>query len=142
MREATILNQKGFQSVDEDPDLMAAYPPKPVDFNGEDICSLFQAGQNPSTLGRSLRKVLFGDDGLTMDMMGSKNSPGRKEAPADYNLLFESKNESIVFFCLVSYLIHCLVDFLPVAWRVVLLYFGLSSCSLYFKFKLVDQMFG
>ena len=62
-----------------------------------------------------------------MDMMGSEYSPGRKEAPADYTLLFESKKESIVFFCLVSYLIHCLVDFLPVAWRVVLLYFDLSS---------------
>ena len=109
---------------------MAAYPPKPVDLDGEDICSLFEAGQNPSTLGRSLRKVLFGDDGLTMHMMGSENSPGQKEAPTDYTLLFESKNESIVFFCLVICLINCLVDFLPVTWSVVLLYCGLSSCLL------------
>ena len=114
MREATILNQKGFQSIDEDRNLMAAYPPKHVEFNEEDFCSLFQAGQNPSNLGRSLRKVLFGDDGLTMDMMGSENPPGRKEAPADYTLLFESKNDSILFFCLVSYLINCRVDFLHV----------------------------
>ena len=93
---------------------MAAYPPKPVEFNGEDICSLFQAGQNPSTLGRSMRKVLFGEDGLTIYMMGSETSPGRKEAPTDYTLLFESNNTSIVFSCLVSCLINCLLDFLLV----------------------------
>ena len=109
---------------------MAAYPLKPVEFNGEDICSLFQAGQNPSTLGRSVRKVLFGEDGLTMHMMVSESSQGRKEAPTDYTPLFESKNESIVFSCLVSCLVNCLVDFLLVTWSVVLLYCDLSSCSL------------
>ena len=63
-------------------------------------------------------------------MMGSENLAGRKEAPADYTLLFESKNESIVFFCLVSCLVNCLVAFLPVTWSIVLLYCGLNSCSL------------
>ena len=56
MREATILNKKGFQSIDENPDLMAVYPPKPVEFNGEDICSLSQAGQNPLNSGANLEK--------------------------------------------------------------------------------------
>ena len=85
-----------------------------MEFKGEDICSLFQAGLNTSTLGRRLKKALFGEDDLTMHMVESENSPGRKEVPADCTLLFESKNESFVFFCLVDCLIDCLVDFLPV----------------------------
>ena len=107
---AQMLNQKGFQSVDEDPDLMPAYPPKLVEFNGEDICSLFQAGQKPSPLWRSLRKVLFGKDGLSIHMMGSKNSPGGKDCVG-------------VLCCL-----ECCV---------ALLWFEFKF-SPYFKFKLVD----
>ena len=83
--EIEKLQEHGFQSIDEYPHLLATYPTKRVDFNGEDLMKRYKTGPHPSTLGRNLRKDLFGLDGLTTDMIDSENSPIRKEA--DKNLV-------------------------------------------------------
>ena len=68
---------------------MEAYPCKQVEFNREDLCKTIRAGPHPSTLGRCLRKSLFGEDGLTKDMIESDNSPCRGEAEAGLAKLFD-----------------------------------------------------
>ena len=85
MTEIEQLQEHGFQSNDEYPHLLAAYTAKRADFNGEDLMKRYKTGPHPSTLGRNLRKDLFGWDGLTTDMIESENSTIRKEA--DKNLV-------------------------------------------------------
>ena len=75
MTEIEKLQENGFQSIDEYPHLLATYPTKRVDFNGEDLMKRYKTGPQD----------LFGLDGLTTDMIDSENSPIRKEA--DKNLV-------------------------------------------------------
>ena len=91
LREARSLTLKGFQSVDENPALLALYPTKSVENNGVDLNKSIKAGAYPSTLGRNLRRTLFGEDGLTEDMIESENSPNRKEAKTELCMLFRGK---------------------------------------------------
>ena len=61
-------SKKGFQSVDEFPDLLEAYPVKRVMYQVTILMEL-RADAHPSLLGRAPRKQIFGIDGLTDDMM-------------------------------------------------------------------------
>ena len=79
LREARPLTLKGFQSVDENPTLLALYPTKSVEHNRVHLNKSIKAGPHPSTLGRNLRRTLFGEDGLTEDMIESENSPIAKK---------------------------------------------------------------
>ena len=91
LREARSLTLKGFQSVDENPTLLALYPTKSVEHKGVDLNKSIKAGPHPSTLGRNLRRTLFGEDGLTEYMIESENSPNRKEAKTELCMLFRGK---------------------------------------------------
>ena len=91
MTENEKLQEHGFQSIDEYPHLLATYPTKRVDFNGEDLMKRYKTGPHPSTLGRNLRKDLSGLDGLTSDMMDSENSPIRKEADENLVRIFKGQ---------------------------------------------------
>ena len=89
LREARSLTLKGFQSVDENQTLLALYPTKSIELNGVDLNESIKAGPHPSTLSRHLRMTLFGEDGLTEDMIESENSPNRKEAKTELCMIFK-----------------------------------------------------
>ena len=80
IRELSVIQKRGFRSVDEKADLLNAYPIKPVMFNGVDLMTI-RADAHSSLLGRCLRKEIFGVDGLTDQMIDSANSRKRAEAP-------------------------------------------------------------
>ena len=88
IRELSVIQKRGFQSVDENADLLTAYPIKPVMFNGVDLMTI-RADAHPSLLGRSLRKEIFGVDGLTDQMIDSANSPKRAKAPKEKTAKFK-----------------------------------------------------
>ena len=88
MKELSLVQKQGFKSVDENPDLLKAYPIKSVMLKGVDLMT-FRADAHLSLLGRRLRKEIFGPDGLTVDMIDSANSPNRKEAPTELSLKFK-----------------------------------------------------
>ena len=75
--------------MDEDKSLLQAYPIHQVQFEGEDLMKTHQASSYPSQLGRTLRKTLFGIDGLVDEMMNSEGSYTRSEASTEKTLLFE-----------------------------------------------------
>ena len=91
LREARSLSLKGIQSVDENATLLALYPTKLVEHNGVDLNKSIKAGPHPSTLGRNLRRTLFGEDGLTKDMIENENSPNCKEAKSELCKIFRGK---------------------------------------------------
>ena len=66
-----------------------AYPVHRVDFEGEDLMKTHKANSHSSQLGRFLRRVLFGEDGLEEEMIDSTRSSKRFEAPRDKVVLFE-----------------------------------------------------
>ena len=68
---------------------MVAYPVHRVDFEGEDIMKAHKANAHPSQLGKFLRRVLFGEDGLVEEMIDSTRSAKRSEAPRDKVVLFQ-----------------------------------------------------
>ena len=80
--------KKGFQSVDEFPDLLEAYPVKRVMYQGTNLIEV-RADAHPSLLGWALRKEVLGIDGLTDDMIDSQNSPKRNEAVLDKTMKFK-----------------------------------------------------
>ena len=75
--------------MDEDKSLLQAYPIHQVQFEGEDLKKTHQASSYPSQLGRTLRRTLFGIDGLVDEMMKSEGSYTRSEASKEKTLLFE-----------------------------------------------------
>ena len=75
--------------MDEDKSLLQAYPIHQVQFEGEDLMKTHQAGPYPTQLGRTLRRTLFGIDGLVDEMMNSEGSYTRSEASTEKTLLFE-----------------------------------------------------
>ena len=90
------LQEHGFQSIDEYPHLLATYPTKRADFNGEDLMQRYKIhqpseGPHPSTFGRNLRKDLFGLDGLTTGMVDSENCSIRKEAQSILVRIFKGQ---------------------------------------------------
>ena len=78
----------GFQSVDEFPDLLEAYPEKRVMYHGTNLMEM-RADSHPSLLGWALRKEVFGIDGLTGEMIDSQNSPKRNDAVLDKTMKFK-----------------------------------------------------
>ena len=75
--------------MDEDKSLLQAYPIHQVQFEGEDLMKTHQASSYPSQLGRTLRRTLFGIDGLVDEIMNSEGSYTRSEASKEKTLLFE-----------------------------------------------------
>ena len=104
LREARSLTLKGFQSVDENATLLALYPNKLVEHNGFDLNNSIKDGPHPSTLGRNLRRTLFGEDGLTEDLIESGNSPNCKEAKTELCIIFRGKGfVPLNFFTLIQF---------------------------------------
>ena len=56
MTEVEKLQEHGFQSIDEYPHLLATYPTKRVDFNGEDLMKRYKTGPHPSNPRKKLAK--------------------------------------------------------------------------------------
>ena len=75
--------------MDEDKSLLQAYPIHQVQFEGEDLMKTHQASSYPSQLGRTLRRTLFGIDGLVDEMMNSEGSLNRSEESREKTLLFD-----------------------------------------------------
>ena len=71
--------------MDEDKSLLQAYSIHQVQFEGEDLMKTHQASSYPSQLGRTLRRTLFGIDGLVDEMMNSEGSYTRSEASKEKN---------------------------------------------------------
>ena len=92
--QMSVIQKRGFQSVDENTDLLTAYLIKPVIFNGVDLMNI-HADAHPSLLGRSLRKEIFGGDGLTDQMIDSANSPKGAEAPKEKTAKFKGLKNSV-----------------------------------------------
>ena len=88
MKEGARLQKFGFQSIDEDKELKASHPPTRVNFDGENLMDL-KANKFPSQLGRSLRINIFGNNGLTEDMIDNSKSPVRSEAPIEETMKFK-----------------------------------------------------
>ena len=104
LREARSLTLKGFQSVDENALLLALYPTKSVELNGFNLNKSIKARPHHSTFGRNLRRTLFGEDGLTEDMIESENSPNRKEAKTELCMIFRGKGfVPLIFFTLIQF---------------------------------------
>ena len=120
LREARSLTLKGFRSVDENLTLLALYPTKLVEHNGVDLNESIKAGPHPSTLGRKLRRTLFGEDGQNEDMIESENSPNRKEAKTELCMIFRGERfvPLKIFFTLIQFsrldVLQPLKDFLQI----------------------------